>query len=130
MSLHVGPVTLGLSNVTCNRAIIATTFQYIKKVCLEGLGSSILRFAPLTMERYIMGPLGTIVFIIVGSDIVTKVLVMGTLKYGNEQREQTDNEDGIMIKVYNTGIPQSCASSFVMYHEANGVVHNNRRFTQ
>lgn len=52
-----------------------------------------LGFAPPTMERYTLGPLGITVSSIVWPDIVTKVLVTGIPEYGNEKRVQTGNED-------------------------------------
>jgi len=50
-------------------------------------------FAPLTMERYTLSPLGTTMSIIALPNIVAKVLVIGRSEDGNEKRVQTSKQD-------------------------------------
>lgn len=56
-------------------------------------GMSRVEAASPAMERYNMDLLGIMVSSIAWPRIVTKVLVMRTLEYGNEKIVQNDNEN-------------------------------------
>ena len=55
--------TWGCSNVICNTVIITTTYRFNGKFD-NGLDSSWVGFAPLTMEGYSVGSLGVTAFIV------------------------------------------------------------------